>query len=132
KTKLTNLITAKLNNLKVEGCPKQFGAILEYISLLRYHQRPDYDQIENLFVAAIQQRNIDRKAPFEWVDPKADEYIPHVKESSKKPRVMTATKKQLTKEIATAVRGKREKPTSEVEQLEATLTECGIDTTQRT
>lgn len=44
--------------------------------MLRYYHRPDYEQIESLFVTAIQRRNIDRKAPFEWGAPKSREYIP--------------------------------------------------------
>ncbi|VDN33358.1 unnamed protein product [Gongylonema pulchrum] len=64
-------LTKSLNKFK--GCPKQFGIILEYLSTLRYFHRPDYEQIENLFVIAIQRRNIDRKAPFEWGLPKPTE-----------------------------------------------------------
>lgn len=99
--------------------------------MLRYHHRPDYDQIENLFVAAIQRRNIDRKAPFEWEDPKTD-ISSHAKEPSVQKKIAKTTKKQLTKEIAIAARSKEEKLTSKIEQLEATLMEYRIDTTQCT
>ncbi|CAG9533838.1 unnamed protein product [Cercopithifilaria johnstoni] len=131
--KETAVIKQTISNRRLlQGCPKQFGVILEYISLLHYHQRPDYDQIENLFMVAIQRRNIDRKAPFEWWNPKADEYITHVKGPSEQARIVAATKKQLTKQITTATRGKGEKPTSKSEQLETTLMEYRVDTTQCT
>uniref|UniRef100_A0A915PVD2 Protein kinase domain-containing protein n=1 Tax=Setaria digitata TaxID=48799 RepID=A0A915PVD2_9BILA len=96
----------------LQGCPKQFGIILEYISMLRYHHRPDYDQIENLFVAAIEHRNIDRKAPFEWGEPKAREYLLHMKGR------------------VTAAGEKEGKPASKLGQLEATVMEYRVDTTQ--
>ncbi|MCP9263299.1 Tau-tubulin kinase 1 [Dirofilaria immitis] len=83
--KETAVIKQTISNRRLlQGCPKQFGIILEYITLLRYHHRPDYEQIENLFVAAIQRRNIDLKAPFEWGDPKAHEYISNVKNQKNK------------------------------------------------
>ncbi|EFO21609.2 CK1 protein kinase [Loa loa] len=96
--KETAVIKQTISNRRLlQGCPKQFGVILDYISSLRYHHRPDYDQIENLFIAVIQRRNIDRKAPFEWGDPKAYEYISHVKGPNEKAGVMTAITKQLKK-----------------------------------
>lgn len=131
--KSTNIVAGKLNILKVEGCPKQFGVILEYISLLHYHQRPDYDQIENLFVAAIQRRKIDRKAPFEWGDPKTNECASRIKAPSEKAKVVSSTKEQLTKQTTTTTAIDQEKKLmSEVEQLEVTLVESELDMTQCT
>ncbi|EJW77605.1 CK1 protein kinase [Wuchereria bancrofti] len=123
--KETAVIKQTISNRRLlQGCPKQFGVILEYISLLRYHHRPDYDQIENLFVAAIQRRNIDRKAPFEWGKPKAHEYISHMKAPIKQAALMTTTTKQLV--------DREEELSSTAEELEATLMEYKIDTTQCT
>uniref|UniRef100_A0A0R3RSI9 Protein kinase domain-containing protein n=1 Tax=Elaeophora elaphi TaxID=1147741 RepID=A0A0R3RSI9_9BILA len=131
--KETAVIKQTISNRRLlQGCPKQFGVILEYISSLRYHHRPDYDQIENLFVAAIQRRNIDRKAPFEWGNSKADEYIPHMKRSREQAKVVAATTKQLTKEITVAPGGREEKLMAKDEQLEATSMEYSTDTTQCT
>ncbi|OZC08008.1 hypothetical protein X798_05004 [Onchocerca flexuosa] len=128
--KETAVIKQTISNRRLlQGCPKQFGVILEYISLLRYHHRPDYDQIENLFLSAIQRRNIDRKAPFEWGDPKAHEYIFHVKRPIEQPRLVTPGTKKLTKEIAITTEDEGEKLISKTGQLE-TLMEHSVDITQ--
>ncbi|VDK62897.1 unnamed protein product [Onchocerca ochengi] len=128
--KETAVIKQTISNRRLlQGCPKQFGVILEYISLLRYHHRPDYDQIENLFLSAIQRRNIDRKAPFEWGDPKAHEYISHVKRLSEQPRLATIRTKKSTKEIAITTEDEGEKLISKTGQLEASM-EHSVDITQ--
>ncbi|KAM3728103.1 Tau-tubulin kinase [Dirofilaria immitis] len=129
--KETAVIKQTISNRRLlQGCPKQFGIILEYITLLRYHHRPDYEQIENLFVAAIQRRNIDLKAPFEWGDPKAHEYISNVKKSKEQARLATTATKNLNEEIATAIEGRGEKLISKDGQVKATSMEYKIDITQ--
>ncbi|VDK74965.1 unnamed protein product [Litomosoides sigmodontis] len=131
--KETAVIKQTISNRRLlQGCPKQFGVILEYISLLHYHQRPDYDQIENLFVTAIQRRKIDRKAPFEWGDPKNNECASRMEAPNEKAKVMSSIKKQLTKQTPTTAKGQGKRSTSKVEQLEETLVDSEVDTTQCT
>lgn len=81
-------------------------------------------------MVAIQRRNIDRKAPFEWGNPKTHEYIPHMKGPYEQAEVVSATTKQLTKEIATATGDRGEKP--KAGQPESTLMEYRMDITQCT
>ncbi|VDM98071.1 unnamed protein product [Thelazia callipaeda] len=122
--KETAVIKQTISNRRLlQGCPKQFGIILEYLAVLRYHHRPDYDQIENLFLMAIHRRNIDRKAPFEWSKARTYDYLSNMKRSQEKVR-----NEKYTQAIVTTSAEMVEQPT--ISQIEASLPEHQIDVTQ--